>query len=657
AALSALLEGSSIYDASGSPRNLASLVRDRVPVPPSIVGCRQVEDMVGEAGRTYLEENHKRMRGPIHEIDFDNLPTPYFDPLLKRNEKKYRSCFKDLTSRGLPLATLTPPEQAGLFIREKSDGHKMRMIVGARRANAWFYAPPSAQLLSCEGFGRAEVRPPEGVAMNSARAEELLGKFRFFLGMTDVKECFYSMRIPLSLAKLSSLPAAPAHALGLAGQELEGARLGPDTLVFPCIGAPPTGSSRSLFLAQDANEERVVSSNPWPGGDMTISERLLVSDRGPPLVMDFEPGIVGGAYAHVDNLGAITPSETIAQEAPGAKLDLELMRSGVSDGRFWTVYMGLGGLLARGRATERALEMVLGHCTFCGLALRGSLRCRHASDRFIQRHRLEPARLWPEVAKEVKMFRGLLVLMVQDWRRPWNSCVLQTDASESGWGMAQSFWPLRVVGEVGRLPERARFRSAQGRPARESALAAVSLVQDSSGVIRSVESVINEESSEPDALSAWDVDPDFAEVPWEWAARKERHFSALDDRDANGQDLAGDGGEAAEGDSSSSGSDSVIEHLGRGRARMRQLRARSAQRRAKLHADAILAAQEAGVSLLETLAATRPTQVKHQRYLDLFHSRVGLKREDIVAKADAEIDELFCNYLTENYLQGEQSSH
>ncbi|CAK0838785.1 unnamed protein product [Prorocentrum cordatum] len=140
-------------------------------------------------------------------------------------------------------------------------------------------------------------------------------------------------------------------------------------------------------------------------------------------------------------------------------------------------------------------------------------------------------------------------------------------------------------------------------------------------------------------------------------ARAGRHFSALDDRGANGQDLAGDGGGAAEGDSSSSGSNSVIEHLGRGRVRMRHLRARRAQRRAKLCADAILAAQEAGVSLLETLAVTRPTQVRYQRYFDLFYSRVGLKRGDILAKADTEIDELFCNYLTENYLQGEQRSY
>ena len=85
------------------------------------------------------------------------------------------------------------------------------------------------------------------------------------------------------------------------------------------------------------------------------------------------------------------------------------------------------------------------------------------------------------------MFRGLLTLMVQDWWRPWNCCVLQTDASESGWGMAQSFWPQHVVEQVGRLPERARFRSALGRPARESALAAANLGRGSSGALCSFE--------------------------------------------------------------------------------------------------------------------------------------------------------------------------
>eukprot|EP00959_Pyramimonas_sp_CCMP1952_P360284 7544532-Pyramimonas_sp.AAC.1 len=64
--------------------------------------------------------------------------------------------------------------------------------------------------------------------------------------------------------------------------------------------------------------------------------------------------------------------------------------------------------------------MVLGHCALCGLALRGSLSCRRASCRLARRHYLEAARLWTEVVKEILMSRGLLALVVQDWRGPWD---------------------------------------------------------------------------------------------------------------------------------------------------------------------------------------------------------------------------------------------
>ncbi|CAK0884994.1 unnamed protein product, partial [Prorocentrum cordatum] len=497
-----------------------------------------VGDIVGEAGRACRMENRKRARRPISEIDFDGLPSPHFDPLLKRNKKMYHNLLKDLSSRGLLLATLAPSEQAGLFFAKQADSDKMRMIVDARPADAWFGAPPSAQLLSCEGFGRVEIQLPGGIAVESKEVEALLVDFELLLGMADVEDCCYRMRTPLSRAKFFALPAAPAHALGLEGQELEGAKLGADAPVYPCIGALPTGFSWPLFLAQGANEERAPRSDPWPGGDAALSERALMGDRGPPFVMEVGPGQRGRACVCVDNAGALTPSESLAAgafenwaglfeaaglelhvgtvssgacEALGAKIDLELMRSGVSDGRFWKVHLRLGGLLARGRATGLALEMVLGHCTFCGLAFRGPLSCGRASYRFAPRRYLQAARLRAEVVKEIEMFRGLLVLKVQDWRRPWNCCALKTDASESGRGMAQSFWPRKVVEQVGRLPERVRFRSAQGRPARGSVLAVASPALDSSGVLRVFDEEKGPDPLASDLLFSWELDPEFAE--------------------------------------------------------------------------------------------------------------------------------------------------
>ena len=80
-------------------------------------------------------------------------------------------------------------------------------------------------------------------------------------------------------------------------------------------------------------------------------------------------------------------------EALDTKLDCDLLRSGLSDARFWKVHLRLGGLLARGRAFGRAVEALLGHCACCGLALRGALSRWRTAYRFVQRRYLEVARL------------------------------------------------------------------------------------------------------------------------------------------------------------------------------------------------------------------------------------------------------------------------
>ena len=78
-----------MYDAVGAPRDLASFVPGRVSLPPSVVGCSPVEEIAGEEGRLFMKENQKRMRRSISENNFDAMPAPYCDPVLKRNKKVY----------------------------------------------------------------------------------------------------------------------------------------------------------------------------------------------------------------------------------------------------------------------------------------------------------------------------------------------------------------------------------------------------------------------------------------------------------------------------------------------------------------------------------------------------------------------------------------
>ena len=154
------------------------------------------------------------------------------------------------------------------------------------------------------------------------------------------------------------------------------------------------------------------------------------------------------------------------------------MRSRIHPKRLWKVHHGIDGLLRRKRCVGRTLEVVIGHCTFCGLMNRRSLACFHTAYAFIHRHYFEVATLWPSDVEELEAFKGCLFMMVQDWWRPWNRMVSSSDASLAGYGISQAWWPKSVVSETGRVQERSRFRRSSSHSARESALTAAGFSYD-----------------------------------------------------------------------------------------------------------------------------------------------------------------------------------
>ena len=60
-----------------------------------------------------------------------------YEPMLKRNQKLYHSFLRDLKSRGMLTATLSPLEHVGMLFVHKSNGG-LRLILDARRSNAHF---------------------------------------------------------------------------------------------------------------------------------------------------------------------------------------------------------------------------------------------------------------------------------------------------------------------------------------------------------------------------------------------------------------------------------------------------------------------------------------------------------------------------------------
>lgn len=240
-------------------------------------------------------------------------------------------------------------------------------------------------------------------------------------------------------------------------------------------------------------------------------------------------------YVYVDNLGVLDTdadsvrSSMVALQTAFNSLGLELHGSEVSSGRVealgcilegssmrslpsskrvWRIHHAIQGLLHRGRCMGRVLEVLVGHCTFLGLLNRMSLSVFKTVYPFIQKHYYDVTRLWPSVIAELKAFRGLVFLLVQDWWRPWNPMVTSSDASLTGFGVCQSRWPQEVVASTGRRLEKSRFRRVGGHSARESALTAAGFSYDGHAW-----GPVGEKTAKQLSDAGWAVDESFVEVP------------------------------------------------------------------------------------------------------------------------------------------------
>ena len=119
--------------------------------------------------------------------------------------------------------------------------------------------------------------------------------------------------------------------------------------------------------------------------------------------------------------------------------------------------------------------MLVGHITFLCLVRRELLCIFSTVYRFIQDSYLDSQKLWASVVQELTVFKGLMVFLESPWDREWNSLVLASDASLTGYGVSKAWWPTAVCRDVGRIRERDRFRDANGVGARASALSAAGL--------------------------------------------------------------------------------------------------------------------------------------------------------------------------------------
>ena len=529
AAFRELLKGRSEYTLDGST-SLAPFKLESVSLPDSLAECRPVSDLCGDEGRRYLERR-ERMALSAEEMR-DSPPeeiSPYTDPVLKHNRPLYLKFIKKLMGIDFLCWTRYPKCRAGVFFVWKSDG-RIRMIIDARRSNRMFRPPPGVDLCTAEGLSRTEVVLPAGVTPWSEEGKKKIAEVGLCLGLADVDNCFHRCRQPFWLAEHFALEPVRASEVNMVGHRVSGEVVGPDDEIFPCPGSLCMGFSWSLYFAQCSSEEAMRSCP-------SLAESSLVTDRNGNFTFDVAQPDKVKHTVYVDNLGVVSqngsvipgileemdkefevrqlllhPSSVHTDEAKhlGTKMDLRRLCSTLTRSRYEKLKGGLRAVLRRQRISGRLLEVVIGHCTFAGLACRPLLSIFHACYKFINRHYFERALVWKSVKDEVRAFMGGLIFCRSDWCRQWNPVVQCTDSSKSGWGITSAVWERDQVAAVGRVLERSRFKRNGVHSARESALAEADLDPDNLKKNWRDGNLCSEDFLRD---SGWALDGKFPEVP------------------------------------------------------------------------------------------------------------------------------------------------
>ena len=331
----------------------------------------------------------------------------------------------------------------------------------------------------------------------------------------------------------------------MSGKVLDGVILKGNDFIYPMPGSLCMGFSWSLYFCQMINEHQCSLTR-------SLKDSSIISDKGRPVVFTSQqvkdkPETGTRHYVYVDNLGVLSPHEGIVRsaleemdghfgnvglllhpgevsvgrtKALGTILDGTSLCSKITPERFHKVRQAIRGILQKKRVTGQALEVVIGHATFCALNNRMLLSIFHTCYKYIQRHYFTADFLWDSVCTELRAFAGLMIFLRSDWWRPWNNLVCCSDASTTGYGVCTSFWSREDVAAVGRTKERSRFKRSSTHSARETSLTSAGFVRDQITGLWKAGEIDGEEYLE---MSGWTLDQSFPEVP---ARLLQRHLWA-----------------------------------------------------------------------------------------------------------------------------------
>ena len=241
-ALSELLNSSGFYTSSRT--DIQSYAKDLVSWPARGAKAVELQHHLDRANSELLLDWRTAMlRSPQDYTQYiaNSKPLkPYIDPELADHPSTFSEFLTRLHDAGMLRFRLAKERSGalGLFFIKKKDG-TLRLIFDTRKLNRQFKEPPHTDLPTASAMSHLECIPDTPV----------------YLGSGDIKNAFYSLKIPTALSDLFTLPLIRNRYLP-AALRIDSA--GPDAWIAPCLQVLPMGWNWALHLCQ-AFTSHVVS--------------------------------------------------------------------------------------------------------------------------------------------------------------------------------------------------------------------------------------------------------------------------------------------------------------------------------------------------------------------------------------------------------------
>ena len=433
--------------------NLAPMDLQLLSLPSSGTVAASMEMVFGEAAEGFVQRLLSKVSA-AEAVDekkkVSELKSPYVDPLLKHNPRKYAEFCRMLEARGLVEYHASYMEQVGVFTVWKKNG-KQRMVIDARMANLHFEEPEKVHLATGATFASMEV--DEGPPIE--------------VGGVDIADAFYHLQLVPELRQYFALPGVRARDVGYNGKNQKG--LDEQKVIYPCLKVVPMGWTHALWVCQMAHQF-VVDSNPRIDSTLRAVDRRPLPHLKEYLHTQYVDNFVafsqkkGKARELAEDMGRCLnerglPTHEVEDtpETLGWCFGTTSPSVGVTSKRIWKLRLATLELLKKGKCNGKTVERLVGHYTFAGLIRRSFLSVFQATYVFMRKHYEREEVIWPEVQRELRWASALLCLLHRDLGATWSTRVHATDASLWGRGIVAGERDIEEVRALGRRNDRWRF--------------------------------------------------------------------------------------------------------------------------------------------------------------------------------------------------------